>query len=295
MDKILVVSNHARSTYINTKVNAVNRSTGESVPYNLDTPVEVVWESTPRPEPENIPGLNLDYDFNFVMVSQVSPRKNFVNALKWWVEEFIDQEVGLVIKGNIKCNSLSDYIHLEPIVSSILSKYPDRKCKVYLLHGDLSSGQMIGLYTNPRIKAMVNIAHGEGFGLPMFEAAREGLPIVTIGWSGQVDFLMDGENKNFQEVEFSLSPVQPEAVWNGVIEKDSMWASADQGSYKIALRRTFKNYDQAYEKAQEAQEYISKNFNDEKLYEGFVTAIYGEQIDVDAWLKELEDDIVEQE
>ena len=295
MDKILVVSNHAKNTYVDTKVTATNRSTGETVPYNLNTPVEVVWESTPRSEPEDIEGFNLEYDFNFLMVSQLSTRKNFTAALKWWVEEFIDQEVGLVVKGNIKCNSLSDYLHLEPVVSSILSKYPDRKCKVYLLHGDLTSGQMVGLYTNPKIKAMVNIAHGEGFGLPMFEAAREGLPIITIGWSGQVDFLMDGEQKNFQEVEFSLSPIQPEAVWDGVLQKDSMWAMADQGSYKMSLRKTYKAYEEAHEKAQRAKIYIEENFNDEKLYAGFVSAVYGEQIDIDSWLKELEDDIVEQE
>ena len=48
---------------------------------------------------------------------------------------------------------------------------------------------MTGLYCNPKINALINISHGEGFGLPMFEASREGLPIITIGWSGQLDFL----------------------------------------------------------------------------------------------------------
>jgi hypothetical protein len=28
----------------------------------------------------------------------MGPRKNFQNAIKWWVEEFIDQEVGLLLK-----------------------------------------------------------------------------------------------------------------------------------------------------------------------------------------------------
>ena len=275
MDKILVVSTHSANTYKNTTAQAKNQQTGEVVPYKLQTPIEVVWENTPRVAPEEIPNFKLDYDFNFLMVSQISARKNFENSLRWWVEEFIDQEVGLVIKANIKSNSITDWVHLEPSVQSILSSYKDRKCKVYLLHGDLSSGQMTSLYTNPKIKAMINIAHGEGFGLPLFEAAREGLPIVTIGWSGQMDFLSDSNGNYFQEVNFTIQPIQKEVVWDGVLQENSMWAYADQGSYKMSLRKVFKAYDKAYERAQEAKAIIEDNFNDQKLYKGFVDSVLG--------------------
>tara|TARA_R100000808_G_C2149043_1_gene157356 strand:- start:2042 stop:3286 length:1245 start_codon:yes stop_codon:yes gene_type:complete len=295
MDKILVVSNHAKETYVNTVAQAVNAQTRETVPYKLETPVEVVWESTPRAEPQEIPGLELDYDFNFLMVSQISPRKNFENALKWWVEEFVDQEVGLVVKCNLMSNSLTDWTHLEPIVENMLSKYPERKCKVYLLHGDLTSGQMVGLYNNPKIKAMVNIAHGEGFGLPMFEAAREGLPIVTIGWSGQIDFLNYNGKDYFQSVEYTLQPVQPEAVWDGVIEKDAMWAYADQGSFKMSLRKMKKQWDGAKKTAEELKTILEEKFSDEKLYAGFVEHFKEYCDDSDDWLNEIEDIIKEYE
>tara|TARA_R100000388_G_scaffold90575_1_gene71994 strand:+ start:1781 stop:3019 length:1239 start_codon:yes stop_codon:yes gene_type:complete len=275
MDKILVVSTHSANTYKNTTAQAKNQQTGEVLPYKLQTPIEVVWENTPRIAPEEIPNFKLDYDFNFLMVSQISARKNFENSLRWWVEEFIDQEVGLVIKANIKSNSITDWVHLEPSVQSILSSYKDRKCKVYLLHGDLSSGQMTSLYTNPKIKAMINIAHGEGFGLPLFEAAREGLPIVTIGWSGQMDFLSNSDGNYFEEVNYTIQPIQKEVVWDGVLQEDSMWAYADQGSYKMSLRKVFKAYDKAYERAQEAKAIIEDNFNDQKLYKGFVDSVLG--------------------
>ena len=275
MDKLLVVSNHSKKSIVDTIAQAVNNQTGESVPYRCETPVSVVWENTARHKPEKIPGFNLEYDKNFLIVSQLGPRKNFENSVCWFVEEFIDQEVGLVVKTNFKSNSIIDFSAVEKHLEALLKNYKNRKCKVYLLHGDLTEGQMAELYTNPKINALISISHGEGFGLPLFEAAREALPIITIGWSGQLDFLYHNGKEYYNSVDYTLRPIQEQAVWPGVLEKESMWAFADQGSYKMSLRFVFKNLDKVKERARELQSIVLDKFSNKKLYKLFVDEVLG--------------------
>lgn len=273
MDKILVVSQHAKDSYVKTIAQAKNNQTGEVVPYKLETPVEVVWENTPfHTESEDIPGFEPRHGFNFLCVSQMGPRKNLENTIKWFVEEFIDYDnVNLILKTNVKSNCRIDKEAVEGRLKAILRAYPQRKCSVSLLHGDLSEKQMRALYTHDRVKAMVNISHGEGFGLPLFEAARYGLPIISIGWSGQVDFLSD----KYLKVKHELKPIGKQAHWKGVLEADSMWAYADQGSFKMALRMMYKKHGEFLKQAEELQDYVDTKFRDEVLFDTFVNSILG--------------------
>lgn len=292
MDKVLVVSNHAKSSIIETVAIAKNNTTGEELPYRCEKPIEVVWENTEKKEQQEIPGFNLDFDNNFLVVSQLGPRKNFENTICWFVEEFIDQEVGLIVKTNFKGNSIADFVQVEKHLNSLLERYKDRKCKVYLLHGDLTSGQMSWLYSNPKISSLINISHGEGFGLPIYEAAREGLPIIACGWSGQVDILHHDGKDYFNSVEFTLRPVQQQAIWPGVIEEGSMWAFADQGSFKMAMRYTLKNMDKARHQAKELQKLVNEKFSDQTLFSNFINCIDESS---SSWLDDIEDIIKEYE
>ncbi len=272
MDKILVVSEHAKSTYEGTIA-----MLQDGRQYKLETPVEVVHETTPLAETVEIAGFNPRHDFNFLVVSQMGPRKNFNNTVEWFVEKFHDEEVGLILKTSLKGSSRIDLEHVEGRLKSILSSFPDRKCSVSLLHGDLSEGQMRALYEHDKVKALVNIAHGEGFGLPLFEAARTALPIITIPWSGQMDFLSHDGKSYFAAVNHEIAPVAGESVWEGVIEANSNWAHAKEGSYKLALQMVYEKWEDYKSQAVDLQGIVNSKFKAESLYEGFCNAILGKK------------------
>ena len=287
MDKILVVSEHAKRAFVETVAKA-RTPDGTEVPYKLEKEVTVVHENSVICDPEPIEGFELPNKFNFLMVSQMGPRKNMENAIRWWVEEFIDQNVGLVVKTQFRGCSFIDREHTLDFLQKVLSQYKDRKCKVHLLHGDLTDNQMAWLYRHDKIKAFVNIAHGEGFGLPLYESAVAGLPIVTIGWSGQKDILEHNGKQFFTSVNYVLNPIQKEAEWKGVLEPGTQWAFADQGSYKMALRKVKKNWKAAKKTAKELQSLVLEKFDNERLYENFCDSIYKPDPEYLEWLEELD-------
>jgi glycosyltransferase involved in cell wall biosynthesis len=141
---------------------------------------------------------------------------------------------------------------------------------------------MTWLYEHKKVKALVSISHGEGFGLPLFEAAYNGLPIITSLWSGHVDFLY-APNKSGKlrpmvaKVGYTLGPVSPEAHWEGVVEKDSMWAYPIENEYKRQLREVNKNYPRFKSTANKLKKHIKKNFDAEIIYKEFVSAICPEE------------------
>ena len=151
----------------------------------------------------------------------------------------------MVVKTNIAKNSLIDRVNTESKIRVLLEQLGKRKCKVYLLHGRMSEEEMSGLYNHPQIKAVVSTAHGEGYGLPLFEAAYYGIPVIATDWSGHTDFLYkktkqkNGKLKKkhmFSRISYTIQPVKKEAVWDGVLQKESMWAVPEEGSIKMNMQ-----------------------------------------------------------
>jgi glycosyltransferase involved in cell wall biosynthesis len=293
MDKIIVVSEHSKNVYENTVYVATHNETNEQAEIRLTTPIDVV--NYPVKTYDALPDLDIDLknDFNFLCVAQAGPRKNLFNTIKWFTEEFHDDEVGLVLKTNIAKNCVLDREKMLFDIKSFLSdqKYKDRKCNLYLLHGDMTDEEMHSLYKHSKISSLVLFSHGEGFGLPLFEAAYSGLPVVTVGWSGHLDFLVDKSGRErFYPVRYDINQIPEEAFWEGVLIKESMWAYPQEKSAKQQMRLCYedlnKNSDVQDASAQYAK-VLHKQFSEEEMYKKMTDSIYTPSEEEIHWLKAL--------
>jgi len=280
MDHIIVVSNHAKNVYKNTVYTAQEQSTGREFELKLNTPIEVA--NYPVKSFKDLPELDLELetDFNFLSVAQFGPRKNLPNTVKWFVEEFRNEKVGLVLKTNLAKNCYMDRQKVFHDLKRFLQPYEDRSCKVYLLHGDMDDAEIHSLYKHPKIEALLALTHGEGFGLPLFEAAYSGLPTICPGWSGQLDFLVDKKTGagNFYNIEYDVKQIPDEVVWDGVLIKESSWAYAREHSAKQQMRRcysqlTSKESEEILEKFKNHAETLHEEFSPEKRNATFVAAV----------------------
>lgn len=277
MDKIIVISEHAKSGFVNTIF-----GDQKGTQYKVSTPVEVCH--FPVKNTKNVE-LDIDFkhDFNFLAVCQWGARKNLEQTIVSFLEEFNNEEVGLVLKVNIVNNSNMDRFSVEENLNNIIKNYPNKKCSVTLLHGEMKTEEINALYRHPKIKAIVSTTHGEGFGFPLFEAAYNELPVIATNWSGHLDFLTvldeDGaEKKLFAKVDFELKPIAKEHVWPGVLEEGTSWAYPLTNSFKLKMREVYKDYGRFKSWAKKLNVWVRDNFTEDKIYNKFIEFITGEKI-----------------
>jgi glycosyltransferase involved in cell wall biosynthesis len=282
MDLMIVTSKHAQDGFMRNDVQA-QMPNGHKVPLKYNVNTKVINYPVKYTEPEDLSeSLQLPNDFNFLTISQWGPRKNLPALVKWFVEEFHDEGVGLVVKTNKAKNCLSDRMVCTDMMKSILKSFPDKKCSVHLLHGSMTEEEIHGIYLHPKIKAYVTTTHGEGYGLPLFEAAYSGMPIAAPGWSGQMDFLcIDKKKKNgkssrqtmFEKIGYDLAPIQQEAVWENVLDKDSQWCYPKEHKTKSAMRKLYTNYSAKKNTANVLKESLFETHSEEIIQKKVVDAI----------------------
>lgn len=258
MNHVIVPSIHARNSLLNSA--------------STKTPIDVVGEcyfEELLQEPSDL-GIELKSEFNLLSVGVLTgltpetDRKNLFYLIKWFVEEFKkDSNVGLVIKTCQGRETSMDRRSTEAMLKKLLKEIGHKGTpNVYLLHGDMSRQEMNSLYKNPKIKGLISMTRGEGFGLPLLEAAVAGLPVIATNWSAHTEFLDYG---SWIKLDYDLKKVDSTKVDKNIFMPSAKWAEVKEQDFKSKLRKFYNTHSGFKPKAAELGQKLSSAYSWESI------------------------------
>jgi len=271
MDLVLTSSEHSKNTFLNTVLQKVDQRTNHVMgELKVEKPIEVLFEGADTEiykvldKVESFSELdNIKEKFTFLFVGHWingdlgEDRKNVGLLVKMFFEIFKNKKdkPALILKTSQVGSSYLDRDEILKRIKLIKSTVNSTDLpNIYILHGEFTDIEMNELYNHPKIKAMVNLTKGEGYGRPLLEFSLTKKPIITTNWSGHTDFL----NPEFTTMlPGQLTNVHPSAA-NNMLLKESQWFSVDTGHTGTVIRDIFEDY-KKYIDGGKRQAYKSKN------------------------------------
>ena len=281
MDINFVSSEHSKKTFLDsiyTKNNEQNQPIGE---IKVQKPIEVLFEGANldvyKPVKSNFDLSQIKESFAYLFVGHWmqgnlgEDRKNVGLLVKAFFELFKNKQnaPALILKTAVTGASYMGRDQIIDKITQIKATMGDQRLpNVYLLHGEFSDVEMNEIYNHPKVKAMVSLTKGEGFGRPLLEFSLTKKPILATNWSGHIDFL----NSEFTSlINGELKNVDDSAVVKDMILKESQWFTPNPGEIGHYLKDMFKNYKKYAELGKRQAHYSKTNFSwgkmDEKLNE----------------------------
>lgn len=256
MDLNLVSSQHSKDSFINSTFEQKNQQGQVAGILKVEKPIEVLFEGVDLNIFTELPTPELTFDFNFDQIPEKfaylfvghwlqgtfgEDRKNIGLLVRSFLETFKNKknQPALIMKTSSGGASVMSRDEILRKINQIRKSVNGRLPNIYLLHGDFTDEQMNELYNQPKVKAMISLTKGEGFGRPLLEWTTSRKPIITTNWSGHVDFL-DKEFCNL--IGGELRPVHQSAVVKDMILPETKWFNADHGEVGFYLRDVYINY-----------------------------------------------------
>jgi glycosyltransferase involved in cell wall biosynthesis len=282
MDLVIVSCEHAKRVFEETKYNIQDNKTGQITgTVALQTKVEVLFEGAditkygPLHLPTTLQLDEIDEQFAFLTIGHWLPgevgqdRKNIGYTIKSFLETFKnkpkDKRPALVLKVQAgSATSIMDRDTLLDKIDSIRKTVKGDLPNIYIVHGDLSETEVNELYNHGKIKAMISLTKGEGFGRPLLEFSLVNKPIICSGWSGQVDYLSP---EFVKMIGGTLENIHPSAVVPNMLLPESKWFTPDPMQVGRALEDVYKNYSTYKELAKRQGHKSRTQFSYDKMRE----------------------------
>jgi hypothetical protein len=280
MNLVITSSEFAKKTFESMNYEVKNKQGQTQGVLKLTTPIEVIFEGANTDlykviEQNQIKTINLDSikeSFAYLFVGHWTQgdfgedRKNVSLLVKAFYETFKNKKnkPALILKTS---GAGSSYMDRDTILKKInqIKKSVNSKDlpSIYLLHGDFSDSEVNELYNHSKVKAMVSLTKGEGFGRPLLEFSLTKKPIIASGWSAHAEFL----SPEFTvALKGEVKPVGASAINDWVI-KDSQWFNVDPAQVGHYLKDMFENY-KKYTDGAKRQAFRSKTeFSWDKMFE----------------------------
>lgn len=276
MDLVIATSKFSRDVLLSTVYNENEHNTGKLVKqYRIEKPIEVLFEGVnPLVYNNKYENFDLDIkeDFAFLFVGHWlkgnlgQDRKDVGMLIKCFANSFKDSEVkpALILKTSSANFSIKERESFRKKISDLVKDISNPP-SIYLLFGELTDSEMNQLYNHPKVKSMVSITKGEGFGRPLLEFTMTGKPVIASNWSGHKDFLpMD----NAIMLGGSLTEVDESAV-DTFILKGSKWFTANYNEVVEVFKLVYKDYDSFLSKSELLRVNNLEKFSLEKMKDKF--------------------------
>jgi glycosyltransferase involved in cell wall biosynthesis len=278
MNLVLTSSEHSKKTFIDTILQKVDQRTNQPIgEAKIEKPIEVLFEGAnteiykPLDKVDSFPELtSIKEKFAFLFVGHWingdlgEDRKNVGLLVKAFYEIFKNKKdkPALILKTSQMGSSYLDRDEILRKITLIKKSINSKDLpNVYVLHGEFSDIEMNELYNHSKIKAMINLTKGEGYGRPLLEFSLTKKPIITTNWSGHTDFL----NPEFNTMlPGTLTNVHPSAA-NQWLLKESQWFSVDLGHAGTSIKDVFEDYKKYIDGAKRQAHRSKTEFSWEKM------------------------------
>lgn len=242
-------------TCLSEHVRKVLRDNGVCVPLTISGCGVNHWERVEASRDSILDSIRTK-SFRFLHVSSFFPRKGPDALLEAWGCAFTESDdVCLVIK-----TFPNPHNRIHEQLSALRDRYPNIG-QVIVIEDDMPNTDLKALYE--RCQVLVAPSYAEGFCLPIAEAMLSGIPAITTGWSGQMDFCTP-ENSWLIDYHFEQADTHFKLL-------PSVWAEINVNALAKAMREAHQtSVERRREMALNGRELLLSEFSWNKVAERLI-------------------------